>query len=60
LFDVDAGTIEKPASEEDITNRLKDSVNRFIQYVKDKHNVSIKEEDIEMPDPADYDAVSSG
>lgn len=60
LFDVDAGTIEKPASEEDITNKLKDSVNRFVQYVKDKHNIDIKEEDIEMPDPADYDAVSSG
>lgn len=60
LFDVNAGTIENPANEEDITTRLKDSVKRFIEYVKDKHGIELKEEDIELPDPSDYDAVSSG
>ncbi len=60
LLDVDAGTIEKPASEEDVTAKLKDSVKRFIKYVKDKHNIELKEEDIEMPDTSEYDAVSSG
>ena len=60
LFDIDAGTIEKPASEEEITSRLKDSVKRFIQYVKDKHGIELKEEDIELPSTSDYDSVSSG
>ena len=60
LLDVDAGTIEKPASEEEITQRLKESVQRFIQYVKDKHNVELKEEDVIMPDVFEYDSVSSG
>lgn len=60
LFDIDAGTIEKPANEEDITNKLKDSVNRFVQYVKEKRSVDINVDDIEMPNSSDYDAVSSG
>lgn len=60
LFDVDAGTIENPANQNDITSRLKDSINRFIKYVKDKHGIELKEEDIEMPDTSEYDAVSSG
>ena len=60
LLDVDAGTIEKPASEEEISQRLKESVQRFIQYVKDKHGVELKEEDVVMPDAFEYDSVSSG
>lgn len=60
LLDVDAGTIEKPASEEEITQRLKESVQRFIKYIKDKHGIELKEEDVAMPDFFEYDSVSSG
>ena len=60
LLDVDAGTIEKPATEEEINQRLKESVQRFIKYVKDKHNIDLKEEDVVMPDSFEYDSVSSG
>lgn len=60
LLDIDAGTIEKPASEEEITQKLKESVQRFIKYVKDKHNIELKEEDVIMPDSFEYDSVSSG
>lgn len=60
LLDVDAGTIENPANEEEVTKRLKESVQRFTKYVKDKHNIELKEENIEMPDPSEYGAVSSG
>ena len=60
LLDVDAGTIEKPASEEEVKQHLKESVQRFIQYVKDKHNIELKEEDVVMPDSFEYDSVSSG
>lgn len=62
ILDVDAGNSNSAdvKSTEDIEKNLKDSVQKYIQFIKTEYGIEIQEDSILYPDEDEYDAVSSG
>lgn len=60
ILDVDSGKSIDEKSNEDITKSLKESVRKYIEFLKKEYGIEIAEDKILYPDESEYAAVQNG